>query len=60
MTEKVFEVIEKHIYMNNLLIDDIIKEKEEKAWSDEDFHAHVGAITALTMLKKELKGEMEF
>ena len=49
------ELIEKHIRMNNLCANECMLEGDVF-----EAHAHIGAITGLTMLLAELNGEVEY
>lgn len=49
------ELIEKHIRMNNLCVNECLLEGDMF-----EAHAHIGAITGLQMLLNELNGEVEY
>lgn len=49
------ELIEKHIKMNNLCVNECMIEGDMF-----EAHAHIGAITGLQMLLNELNGEVEY
>jgi len=60
--EYINKIIDKHISLNNdeALIEKMKHEINGDKKSNEMYHAHVGAITALKMLKLEVNGEKKY
>ena len=60
--DNVYKVIDKHIKLNNdaLHYHMIRNELKMDCDAEEMIQSHAGAVTGLIMLKKELKGELEY